>query len=162
MIFVTVGTEKYPFNRLLRCVDDAVDAGVIKEEVFAQIGISSYKPQGFGFCDFMRYDQMMKMVSGARIVIAHAGTGTYLTCLQANKIPILFPRSTLFGEHIDNHQVDFSQKMAGAGKAIIANDTDDLIQKISDYDNLAKELNDSREISSKEKMITFLDSIIHQ
>ena len=46
MIFVTVGTQ-FPFDRLLRTVDDAFDKGLINEEVFAQTGESNYKPRNF-------------------------------------------------------------------------------------------------------------------
>ena len=37
MIFITLGSQKFQFNRLLQAVDELIDKGVIKEEVFAQI-----------------------------------------------------------------------------------------------------------------------------
>ena len=40
MIFVTLGSQKFQFNRLLKAVDDLK----LDEEVFAQIGFSNYKP----------------------------------------------------------------------------------------------------------------------
>ena len=39
MIFVAVGTQKFPFNRLLKGIDDLMDQGQLEEEVFAQIGV---------------------------------------------------------------------------------------------------------------------------
>ena len=36
MIFITLGSQKFQFNRLLKKVDDLIESGVIKEEVFAQ------------------------------------------------------------------------------------------------------------------------------
>ena len=44
MIFITLGSQKFQFNRLLKAVDELVAAGKIKDEVFAQIGYSDYKP----------------------------------------------------------------------------------------------------------------------
>ena len=35
MILVTTGTQKFPFNRLLKAVDKEIKAGVITEDVFA-------------------------------------------------------------------------------------------------------------------------------
>ena len=40
MIFITLGSQKFQFNRLLKAIDKLVEQGKIKEEVFAQIGIS--------------------------------------------------------------------------------------------------------------------------
>ena len=45
MIFITLGSQKFQFNRLLKAVDELVAAGKIKDEVFAQIGYSDYKPR---------------------------------------------------------------------------------------------------------------------
>ena len=38
MIFVTVGSQKFPFDRLVRKVDQMVREGLIHEEVFIQTG----------------------------------------------------------------------------------------------------------------------------
>ncbi|MDO8301772.1 MAG: beta(1,3)galactosyltransferase EpsH, partial [Sedimentisphaerales bacterium] len=46
MIFLTVGTQ-FPFDRLLRAVDDAIDRGTAGEEIYAQIGESRYVPRNF-------------------------------------------------------------------------------------------------------------------
>ena len=45
MIFVTVGSQKFPFNRLLARVDQLVGEGVIAEDVFMQTGTGSFAPQ---------------------------------------------------------------------------------------------------------------------
>ena len=45
MIFVTLGSQKFQFDRLLRKIDELIDIGVITDEVFAQIGASTYIPQ---------------------------------------------------------------------------------------------------------------------
>ena len=45
MIFITLGSQKFQFNRLLKAVDDLVQRKIIKEDVFAQIGYSDYQPQ---------------------------------------------------------------------------------------------------------------------
>ena len=97
MIFVTVGTEKFPFDRLIRYVDRYLDSGRILEDVFAQIGCSKYKPCNFQYCDFMEYHEMTEQIRLARVVITHAGIGSYLTCLNLNKVPIIFPRGKNWG-----------------------------------------------------------------
>lgn len=49
MIFITLGSQKFQFNRLLKAVDELVAAGKIKDEVFAQIGYSDYKPMNYKY-----------------------------------------------------------------------------------------------------------------
>ena len=45
MIFVIVGSQKFPFDRLIREVDRLKETGVIADEVVAQIGVSTYEPK---------------------------------------------------------------------------------------------------------------------
>ena len=45
MIFITVGSQKFQFNRLLEQIDLLIENKIIKEEVFAQIGSSDYIPK---------------------------------------------------------------------------------------------------------------------
>ena len=42
MIFITLGSQKFQFDRLLKEVDRLIADGVIQEKVFAQIGASEY------------------------------------------------------------------------------------------------------------------------
>jgi UDP-N-acetylglucosamine transferase subunit ALG13 len=44
MIFVTVGTDHHPFDRLIKTVDELKSQGVISEDVFIQTGSSVYLP----------------------------------------------------------------------------------------------------------------------
>ena len=45
MIFLTVGTSLLQFDRLVKGMDIAVRDGLIDEDVYAQIGVSKYKPK---------------------------------------------------------------------------------------------------------------------
>ena len=49
MIFITLGSQKFQFNRLLEEVDKLIEQGIITEEVFAQIGYSDYKPKNYKY-----------------------------------------------------------------------------------------------------------------
>ena len=39
MIFITLGSQKFQFNRLLKAVDDLVEIGELSDEVFARLVI---------------------------------------------------------------------------------------------------------------------------
>ena len=45
MVFITLGSQKFQFNRLLRAVDELIEKKVIQEDVFAQTGYSDYEPK---------------------------------------------------------------------------------------------------------------------
>ena len=49
MIFVTVGSRNYPFDRLFIKLDELFDKGILKGEIFAQIGTSKYKPKNYKY-----------------------------------------------------------------------------------------------------------------
>ena len=53
MIFLAVGTQ-FPFDRLVKALDDCLDTGIIDEEIFGQIGETSYKPRNFRSSSFFR------------------------------------------------------------------------------------------------------------
>ena len=44
MLFVTVGSQKFPFDRLIKKVDQMLREGLIQEEVFIQTGASRCVP----------------------------------------------------------------------------------------------------------------------
>lgn len=47
-IFITLGSQKFQFNRLLKAVDELCEKGTVDaEDVFAQIGYSDYLPKKF-------------------------------------------------------------------------------------------------------------------
>ena len=139
MIFITVGTEKFPFNRLLKAIDKGVESGKIRNEVFAQIGNSNYTPSSFKFESFLPFEQLINYINKAEIVITHAGVGSTLLCFILDKIPILFPRYAVLREHIDDHQVEFSLKLEKEKVVVVSYDEKDLLYKINHYHQMIKE-----------------------
>ncbi len=105
MIFVTVGSQKFQFNRLLKKIDELIESGDIKEEVFAQIGVSDYIPKNYTYKDFVTQDEFKEYMDKADLIITHAGTGAIVTALKKNKKVIAIPRLSEYGEHVDDHQI---------------------------------------------------------
>ena len=50
-IFITLGSQKFQFNRMLIEIDKLIENGKITDEVFAQTGASDYKPKNFKYKD---------------------------------------------------------------------------------------------------------------
>ena len=105
MIFITLGSQKFQFNRLLKAVDELVAAGKIKDEVFAQIGYSDYKPTNYKYEQFLDREKFSQIMDKAEIVITHGGTGAIIGAVKKGKKVIAVPRLARYGEHVDDYQL---------------------------------------------------------
>lgn len=140
MIFITLGSQKFQFNRLLKAVDDQIKEGKITDEVFAQTGASDYRPQNYRYSEFLNRDEFADMTEKADIVITHGGTGAIIGAVKKGKKVIAVPRLSKYGEHVDDHQLQ-----------IIDQFTDlDLIKECSDCDELWKLIEEIKTIEFKE------------
>lgn len=107
MIFVTVGTHEQPFDRLIKEIDRLKGEGIIREEVVIQTGYSTYEPKYCTWFKLLPYEQMQHYVKNADIVITHGGPSSFMMPLQMGKIPIVVPRQKKYGEHVNDHQIEF-------------------------------------------------------
>ena len=105
MIFITLGSQKFQFNRLLMEIDKLVQEKKINEEIFAQIGYSDYIPQNIQYKKFVDRDEFKEVMEKSTLVISHGGTGAIITALKQGKKVIAIPRLTKYGEHVDDHQI---------------------------------------------------------
>jgi len=119
MIFLTVGTQ-FPFDRLVRAVDEAFDNGVIYEEVFAQIGETSYRPRNFESAVSLDKEAFDKRLKQSSSIISHAGIGTITMALDHNKPLLAMPRLKKYGEVVNNHQVAIARKFEELGHILVA------------------------------------------
>ncbi len=137
MIFVTVGTHEQQFNRLVEYIDKLKSSGAIDEEVIIQTGFSTYEPKVCTWSKLYPYQQMLKNVEDARIVITHGGPSSFIMPLQIGKIPIVVPRKKEFEEHVNDHQVNFCKIVAERqGNILVVEDVEKLETVIAEYDEL--------------------------
>jgi beta-1,4-N-acetylglucosaminyltransferase len=111
MIFVTVGTNEAPFDRLL----EGVHALNLDEELVVQHGPSAIRPRGAECHEFLAFDQVVEFMRAARVVISHAGVGSVLVALANDKHPVVVPRLRQFGEAVDDHQLAFARRLHREG-----------------------------------------------
>jgi UDP-N-acetylglucosamine transferase subunit ALG13 len=105
MIFITLGSQKFQFNRLLKAVDDLIEDGIVTDEVFAQSGYSDYKPKNYIYKRFLNRDEFTECEARADIIITHGGTGSIIGAVKKGKKVIGVPRLAKYGEHVDDHQL---------------------------------------------------------
>lgn len=142
MIFVTVGTHEQPFNRLVEYIDNMRKDSLIDEEVVIQTGYSTYEPKYCTWQNFYPYQQMVKFVDEARIVITHGGPSSFIMPLQVGKTPIVVPRQKRYDEHVNDHQVSFAQGVAKRmGTIITVVDVEELRHTIKNYEVIVAGMN---------------------
>lgn len=110
MIFVTLGSQKFQFDRLLQKIDELLENGTITDPVFAQTGYSTYTPKFFQAEAFMDRDTFAINMAKADTVITHAGTGAIIGAVKQGKKVIAVPRLAKYGEHVDDHQTQIVEQ----------------------------------------------------
>lgn len=137
MIFVTVGTHEQPFNRLVEYMDDMKKNNLLNEEVIIQTGYSTYEPKYCTWQKLYPYQKMIELVNEARIVITHGGPSSFIMPLQIGKIPIVVPRQKKYNEHVNDHQVAFTQEVSRRmGTIISVVDIKNLSNTICNYNSI--------------------------
>lgn len=103
MIFVTIGTQE-PFNRLIKAMDQlAFEMKGI--EFVAQTVKGSYKPEYMKNLNFLSPSEFNYYFQKAELIVSHAGMGTILSALVAEKPILVMPRLFLYKEHRSDHQI---------------------------------------------------------
>ncbi len=110
MIFVTVGSQKFPFDRLIKKVDQMAGEKAVTEEVFIQTGACSFIPCFCRHQAFYDRDQFRAMIEGCSILITHGGAGTMVDAVKRRKKTIVVPRLSKYGEHVNDHQLQLAKK----------------------------------------------------
>ena len=115
MIFVTVGSRNYPFDRLFVELDKLCEEGVIKDKIFAQIGTSTYKPKHYEYKNFISQEEFLENVKKSRYIITHGASGSIMKALNAKKKVIAVTRLEKYGEHINDHQIQNNEAFGSNG-----------------------------------------------
>jgi UDP-N-acetylglucosamine transferase subunit ALG13 len=66
----------------------------------------------------------------ARAVVTHAGVGSVMTALLAQKRPIVVPRLRRHGEAVDDHQLGFARRLDEGGLAVLVEDLGRLAEAV--------------------------------
>jgi UDP-N-acetylglucosamine transferase subunit ALG13 len=122
-VVVTLGTiEGYGFRRLLERLLQIAPEGV---KILWQTGVTDVTGLPISACSSMPQHELHAAMAKADVVIAHAGIGSALSALNAGRRPILVPRRSSHGEHIDDHQLQIASELHGRSLAT-CREVDDL------------------------------------
>lgn len=155
-IFITTGSQKFQFNRLLRAVDRLYEDGNLTTPAFAQTGSSDYRPEHYDYKDFLDRDEFAAEIDRADLVITHGGTGVIIGAVKKGKRVIAVPRLAKYGEHVDDHQIQLVEQFEGMGIITTCYDLEDLgdrIRKAEEQEYMPYESNTENILNSIEMFL---------
>lgn len=158
MIFVTLGSQKFQFNRLLIEIDRLIEEGKMVDDVFAQIGYSDYKPMNYKYKDFLDRDEFSDIMSKCDKVITHGGTGAIIGAIKLGKKVISVPRLSIYGEHVDDHQLQIVRQFSELELITKCENIEELMEI---YINLDKKKLNNYE-SNTNRIIKSIESFIRE
>ena len=156
-IFITLGSQKFQFNRLLIAVDKLCEKEIIcGKDVFAQIGYSDYVPQNYRYNNFLDREEFSVEMGKADIVITHGGTGAIIGAVKKGKKVIAVPRLAKYGEHVDDHQLQIIEQFKNQNLICGLDDCSELKNGL----NYVKSHEFSTYISNTSTIITSIEKYI--
>lgn len=158
MIFVTLGTQKFQFNRLLQIIDQLITDGKIAEPVFAQMGSSDYAPQNFRYASFLDKNEFEEKIKECDVLITHSGVATIIAGLKNEKKVIVVPRLSKYGEHVDDHQVQIAESFSKQNYVIMCTENDNL----EDLIVKAKHHEFAKYISQRKQMMETIEDFLEK
>jgi UDP-N-acetylglucosamine transferase subunit ALG13 len=115
---VTTGTHEAPFHRLERVVAELAARQLLPAPVLVQTGRAPCQTAAGAsvtVVDFLEPSELVQLMSVAQFVVTHGGPGSIFMALESGHTPIAVPRSAAHGEHVDDHQSAFVQRMGERG-----------------------------------------------
>lgn len=122
MIFVTLGTQNYKFDRLIKYIEKAKLKNVIIQNGYTKVKNKNLKSVGI-----ISKEEMEQYIKEADFVISHGGI-TVLEVLKMNKKVICVPRKK--GEAINNHQFEMCNHLKKEGYILKAETESEFINQL--------------------------------
>lgn len=117
-VVVSLGTSpRYGFRRLVEQLLTVIPRNA---RVLWQTGATDLTGLPVEGNERMSSEALESAMAQADVVVTHAGVGSALTALRVGKVPLLIPRRKVYGEHVDDHQVQLSRVLADRGLAIVS------------------------------------------
>jgi len=118
-VFVTVGTDHHPFQRLVDWADRLAADPTL--DVTVQYG-SARAPQRATGHAALPHPEVLRLMREADVVVAQGGPGGIMDARACGRLPIVVPRDPRLGEHVDDHQQRFAAHLARRGTVALASD----------------------------------------
>lgn len=119
LVLVTVGTDHHRFDRLMDWTERWLAGNDHRARCVVQHG-TSRPPAGAECYDMLSHEKLQLLMREAAAVVCQGGPGAITECRAAGRLPIVVPRTVTLGEHVDDHQMRFTQVLQRNGRAVRA------------------------------------------
>lgn len=129
-LFVPLGTQKFPFGRIISALNQLVDQGKYKaDEIVMQSALYPVKPN-FTHFGLIPNDEFNRYIRETEVVVTHSGVNSIISCMELGKPLVICPRFHEYGEHVDNHQIEIATLMHDKYDVLVCTDMKDLLTLI--------------------------------
>lgn len=126
LVVVILGTDHHPFDRLAAWMDSWSASMSPAPRVLLQLGYTQRRvAPHLETVDFLGHHELLQALMTARVAVSHGGPGSIFECRNQGLLPVVVPRSSALGEHVDDHQMLFTRRLERMG----------LIERAEDYED---------------------------
>jgi len=131
LLLVVVGTDHHPFNRVVSWVERwLLEGGRDRVRCVLQYG-TSRAPAITDARDYLDHAELQALMRDADVIVSHGGPATIMECRRTGHLPIVVPRDHQLGEHVDEHQRRFAQRLS-AGKTVVLCESEEALRAALD------------------------------
>jgi UDP-N-acetylglucosamine transferase subunit ALG13 len=133
-----VGHRGEPFTRLLKCVEELIERGKVKEKVVIQRGHTKFRSDFADVFDFCTPEKIDELIHNSKYVITQESSGIGSLCLKYRTKFIVMPRDYQYGELPAKSDMneDLHYKLEELGYTKVVRNTNELEKAINSIDNL--------------------------
>ena len=155
-LFVPLGTQKFPFNRLVKALNSLVENGFYRpEEIVMQAAVYEEMPL-FTHYLLIPADQFNDLMQKAEVIVTHSGVNSIISCMKLKKPLVIVPRLKQYGEHVDDHQLEIAHMMKEKYDVVVAED----LENLEDCINEARTHEYRSWVSHSAMLINFLKQLL--
>ena len=161
LVAVFVGTDHHPFDRVLTWAGEVAASG--QHQWFVQHG-SSVLPGRLSGEGILPASDMAELLDRADAVVTHAGPGMIMEARAAGHLPIVVPRDSGLGEHVDDHQLRFARRIADSGLVTLVHDQSDFTAALEltlRHGRIAR-TDDHRAAQASARFGRLVDQLVHR
>lgn len=123
-VVASVGTDHHRFDRVVGWLDTFASRHH-DVDVFVQYG-SSAPPRVADGAPLIPLDELRARFAKATAIVTHGGPATIMDAIDSGRTPLVVPRRPELDEHVDDHQVLFTSRLARDSRVVLVTDRDDL------------------------------------
>ncbi len=132
LLLTVVGTDHHPFQRLVNWLDRwLADGGATRTRCVLQYGTAE-PPQAGDARQYLGHAELQRLMAEAAVVVSHGGPATIMECRRTGHLPIVVPRDSARGEHVDEHQLHFARRLAREGLVALCESEEALRQTLDE------------------------------